>query len=168
MAKAILGPTFEEMRAIELDERLSAQTRGNWTAWELLEIGTNHASLGFAGVGRIEVGDDEIGGRGQNLPKRFTRVRRHFNFVTQVSNDAGEAAADRLLVIDYQDAVRLGCLHSSCLPHGPCEAAGYQPLHEWGTEASPLSHRPGGPASAAGIAARRDFPGEKVTPLYFR
>jgi formiminoglutamate deiminase len=49
---------FEEMRAVELDERLATQTRGHWTAAELLIAATyaGHRSLGFGGVGRIEVG----------------------------------------------------------------------------------------------------------------
>jgi formiminoglutamate deiminase len=49
---------FEEMRAVELDERLATQQRGHWSAEELLGAATaaGHASLGFADVGRIEVG----------------------------------------------------------------------------------------------------------------
>ena len=40
---------FEEMRAVELDERLATQERGHWTAAELLAAATatGHASLGF-------------------------------------------------------------------------------------------------------------------------
>jgi formiminoglutamate deiminase len=49
---------FEEMRAVELDERLATQQRGHWTAAELLVAATyaGHRSLGFGNVGRIEVG----------------------------------------------------------------------------------------------------------------
>ncbi len=49
---------FEEMRAVELDERLASQERGHWSAEELLVAATvtGHTSLGFADVGRIEVG----------------------------------------------------------------------------------------------------------------
>jgi cytosine/adenosine deaminase-related metal-dependent hydrolase len=48
---------FEEMRAVELDERLVSQQRGHWAAGELLAAATydGHRSLGF-GAGRIEVG----------------------------------------------------------------------------------------------------------------
>ena len=48
---------FEEMRAVELDERLATQQRGHWSAAELLEAatGAGQRSLGFAS-GRIEVG----------------------------------------------------------------------------------------------------------------
>lgn len=49
---------FEEMRAVELDERLATRQRGNWSAAELLEAATatGHRSLGFADAGRIAVG----------------------------------------------------------------------------------------------------------------
>jgi formiminoglutamate deiminase len=54
---AVVDP-FEEMRAVELDERLASRRRGHWTADELLSAATvdGHRSLGFDGVGRIEVG----------------------------------------------------------------------------------------------------------------
>jgi formiminoglutamate deiminase len=49
---------FEEMRAVELDERLATQRRGHWTAAELLTAATTdgHASLGWADAGAIAVG----------------------------------------------------------------------------------------------------------------
>ncbi len=54
---AVIDP-FEEMRAVELDERLASQSRGHWSAEELLAAGTahGHASLGFADAGEIRVG----------------------------------------------------------------------------------------------------------------
>ncbi|QIX25367.1 formimidoylglutamate deiminase [Nocardioides sp. JQ2195] len=54
---AVIDP-FEEMRAVELDERLATQQRGHWSAVELLGAATHqgHASLGFADAGRIAVG----------------------------------------------------------------------------------------------------------------
>ena len=54
---AVIDP-FEEMRAVELDERLATQSRGHWTAADLLAAATTdgHASLGFPDAGRIEVG----------------------------------------------------------------------------------------------------------------
>ncbi|PVG84345.1 formimidoylglutamate deiminase [Nocardioides gansuensis] len=50
---------FEEMRAVELDERLATQRRGHWSAAELLAAGTatGHASLGWADAGEIAVGE---------------------------------------------------------------------------------------------------------------
>ncbi len=49
---------FEEMRAVELDERLVTQQRGHWSATELLAAATydGHASLGLDDAGRIAVG----------------------------------------------------------------------------------------------------------------
>ena len=54
---AVIDP-FEEMRAVELDERLATQQRGHWTAAELLAAGTTdgHASLGWDDAGAIAVG----------------------------------------------------------------------------------------------------------------
>jgi formiminoglutamate deiminase len=49
---------FEEMRAVEMHERLATQQRGHWSASELLAAATydGHASLGFTDAGRIAVG----------------------------------------------------------------------------------------------------------------
>ncbi len=54
---AVVDP-FEEMRAVELDERLATQQRGHWTAAELLTAATidGHASLGWDDAGAIAVG----------------------------------------------------------------------------------------------------------------
>ncbi len=49
---------FEEMRAVEMDERLATHQRGHWRAADLIAAATTtgHASLGFADAGEIEVG----------------------------------------------------------------------------------------------------------------
>ncbi|TQL68022.1 formiminoglutamate deiminase [Nocardioides albertanoniae] len=49
---------FEEMRAVELDERLVTEQRGHWSAGELLAAATatGHQSLGWSDTGRIAVG----------------------------------------------------------------------------------------------------------------
>ncbi len=49
---------FEEMRAVELDERLATQQRGHWSAADLLGAATHdgHRSLGLADAGQIAVG----------------------------------------------------------------------------------------------------------------
>jgi len=49
---------FEEMRAVELDERLATRRRGHWSADELLTAATStgHASLGLPDCGRLQVG----------------------------------------------------------------------------------------------------------------
>lgn len=48
----------EEMRAVELNERLASGRRGSWSAGELLRAATTdgHRSLGFADAGRIAPG----------------------------------------------------------------------------------------------------------------
>ncbi|MGW5191864.1 formimidoylglutamate deiminase [Kribbella sp. NPDC004138] len=49
---------FEEMRAVELDERLASQERGHWSAAELLRAATTdgHRSIGFEDAGVIAPG----------------------------------------------------------------------------------------------------------------
>jgi formiminoglutamate deiminase len=49
---------FEEMRAVEMHERLATHRRGHWSADELLHAATHagQASLGFADAGRIAAG----------------------------------------------------------------------------------------------------------------
>ena len=49
---------FEEMRALEMDERLVTRERGHWAAAELLTAATTtgHASLGWDDAGAIAVG----------------------------------------------------------------------------------------------------------------
>jgi formiminoglutamate deiminase len=47
---------FEEMRGLEMDERLATQERGHWTAAELLAAATGHATIGFGDAGAIAVG----------------------------------------------------------------------------------------------------------------
>ncbi|MDQ6642324.1 MAG: formimidoylglutamate deiminase [Actinomycetota bacterium] len=49
---------FEEMRAVEMDERLATRERGHWAAEELVVAATvsGHASLGFDDGGRIAAG----------------------------------------------------------------------------------------------------------------
>jgi cytosine/adenosine deaminase-related metal-dependent hydrolase len=50
---------LEELRAVEMHERLATQERGRWPVEGLLRAGTadGHRSLGFADAGRIEVGE---------------------------------------------------------------------------------------------------------------
>jgi formiminoglutamate deiminase len=49
---------FEEMRAVEMHERLASQRRGHWSALELLAAATydGHRSLGFDDAGRVAEG----------------------------------------------------------------------------------------------------------------
>lgn len=63
---------LEEARALELDERLATESRGHWTAPELLGAATvsGHACLGFADGGAIAVG-----GRADLVAVRLDSVR---------------------------------------------------------------------------------------------
>jgi cytosine/adenosine deaminase-related metal-dependent hydrolase len=54
-SQAVIDP-FEELRAVELDERLATGTRGHWNAASLVAAGTDHRPLGFPDAGAIEVG----------------------------------------------------------------------------------------------------------------
>lgn len=56
-SQAVIDP-FEEMRAVELDERLRTRRRGSWSAAELVRAATadGHASLGFSDGGRLAIG----------------------------------------------------------------------------------------------------------------
>jgi formiminoglutamate deiminase len=49
---------FEELRALELDERLASERRGHWPAADLLRAATvdGHVALGWSDAGRIEPG----------------------------------------------------------------------------------------------------------------
>jgi formiminoglutamate deiminase len=47
---------FEEMRGLELDERLASRERGHWRAADLIAAATAHHTVGVADAGRIEVG----------------------------------------------------------------------------------------------------------------
>ncbi|SDS17149.1 formimidoylglutamate deiminase [Microlunatus soli] len=47
---------FEELRGLELDERLQTGRRGNFTPTELLDAGTAHASIGWSDAGQLAVG----------------------------------------------------------------------------------------------------------------
>ncbi|MFI6772397.1 formimidoylglutamate deiminase [Nocardia sp. NPDC050412] len=47
---------FEEWRALELNERLASRTRGRFQIAELFSAATDHASIGWPEVGRIEAG----------------------------------------------------------------------------------------------------------------
>lgn len=47
---------FEETRALELDDRLASEERGRFTAEELLAAGTDHKTVGWPEVGRLEEG----------------------------------------------------------------------------------------------------------------
>jgi formiminoglutamate deiminase len=47
---------FEEVRALEMNERLASEERGRFTVSELLGAATGHASIGWSDAGEIAVG----------------------------------------------------------------------------------------------------------------
>ncbi len=57
-SQAVIDP-LEEVRCLELHERLASQSRGVWSDAELMEVGTvnGHRSLGFPDAGSIAVGN---------------------------------------------------------------------------------------------------------------
>ncbi|MGH3450520.1 MAG: formimidoylglutamate deiminase, partial [Haloechinothrix sp.] len=54
-SQAVIDP-FEEIRGLEMDERLARQARGQFTTVELVAAATRHAAIGWHGVGAIEAG----------------------------------------------------------------------------------------------------------------
>ena len=70
---------FEEMRAVEMHERLASQQRGHWSALELLAAATRdgHRSLGFADAGRIVARPAGRPGHGRPRQHPHPRHRRH-------------------------------------------------------------------------------------------
>jgi formiminoglutamate deiminase len=90
---------FEEMRAVELDERLASQERGHWSAPELLAAASvdGHQSLGFEDAGRIE-----RGARADLVGVRMDSVR------TAGTGAAVEAAVFAATAADVTDVVVSG------------------------------------------------------------
>jgi formiminoglutamate deiminase len=52
---AVIDP-FEEMRGLEMNDRLASEQRGRFTAAELITAATGHASIGWYDAGAIAVG----------------------------------------------------------------------------------------------------------------
>jgi formiminoglutamate deiminase len=96
---------FEEMRAVELDERLATHQRGHWSAPELLAAATSagHRSLGFPDAGRIEPG-----ARADLVAVRLDSVRTAGTgagpetavFAATAADVTDVIASGRLLVVD--------------------------------------------------------------------
>ncbi len=103
---------FEEMRATELNERLASQTRGHWSAVELLAAATNdgHASLGFPDAGRIEVGQRaDLVTLSSDSPRTAGSGADETTAVFAASgSDVVRVMIDGRLVFDAGDAVQIG------------------------------------------------------------
>ncbi|MDI6101856.1 formimidoylglutamate deiminase [Actinoplanes sp. NEAU-A12] len=54
-SNAVIDP-FEEIRGMEMDERLATESRGHFSAGELITAAANHAALGWADAGVIAPG----------------------------------------------------------------------------------------------------------------
>ncbi|GAA1148022.1 formimidoylglutamate deiminase [Kribbella jejuensis] len=98
---------FEEMRAVELNERLATQERGHWSAPELLKAATRdgHRSLGFEDAGTIHPG-----ARADLVAIRTNTVRTAGTMPTSGIAPAGaaEAAVFAATAADVSDVVVSG------------------------------------------------------------
>ena len=90
---------FEEMRAVELNERLATQERGHWSAAELLKAATidGHRSIGFEDAGAIRVG-----ARADLVAVRLDTVR------TAGTGGSAETAVFAATAADVSDVVVAG------------------------------------------------------------
>ena len=101
---------FEEMRAVELDERLATQERGHWTAAELLEAGTRHDSLGWDDAGRIAVGcrADLVTIGTDRVRTAGTGADEHTAVYAAVAEDVTQVVVDGRVVFRHGDREKLG------------------------------------------------------------
>jgi formiminoglutamate deiminase len=101
---------FEEMRALELDERLASRRRGHWTAAELLEAATRHDSLGWDDVGRIAVGQRaDLVTLGTDSPRTAgTGGDEHTVVYAAVAEDVTHVVVDGRAVFAQGDREQLG------------------------------------------------------------
>jgi formiminoglutamate deiminase len=101
---------FEEMRAVELDERLATQQRGHWTAAELLEAGTRHDSLGWDDAGRIAVGcrADLVTIATDHVRTAGTGGDEHTAVFAAVAEDVTQVVVDGRVVFRQGDREQLG------------------------------------------------------------
>jgi formiminoglutamate deiminase len=106
---AVIDP-FEEMRALELDERLATETRGHWSAAELLDAATAHDALGVDDAGAIAVG------RRADLVTLDTRSPRtagtgadeHTAVFAATAADVVHVVADGRVVYRHEDDAAIG------------------------------------------------------------
>ena len=103
---------FEEMRAVELDERLATQRRGHWSAAELLEAATStgHRSLGWADAGRIEVGQraDLVTIDTASPRTAGTGADEHTAVFAATAGDITHVVVDGRVVFQQGDDVEIG------------------------------------------------------------
>jgi formiminoglutamate deiminase len=91
---AVIDP-FEEMRAVELNERLATQRRGTWSAGALLAAATvdGHRSLGFGGF-------DSGGDSGRDHDTGGSHIAKHAGVSRNMRTPSGRASSGRAGVIE--------------------------------------------------------------------
>jgi formiminoglutamate deiminase len=103
---------FEEMRAVELDERLATQRRGHWSAHELLRAATSngHASLGYDDAGAIAVGQraDLVTLDTTSLRTAGTGTDEHTAVFAATAADVTRVVADGRVVFTRGDEEQVG------------------------------------------------------------
>jgi formiminoglutamate deiminase len=101
---------FEEMRALELDERLATRRRGHWTGAELLEAATRHDSLGWDDVGRIAVGQraDLVTVATDRVRTAGTGADEHTAVFAAAAEDVTHVVVDGRVVFGEDDREQLG------------------------------------------------------------
>ncbi|HEX3222390.1 MAG TPA: formimidoylglutamate deiminase [Nocardioides sp.] len=103
---------FEEMRAVELDERLATEERGHWTAAELLDAATTtgHRSLGWHDAGRIAVGcrADLVTIGTDHVRTAGTGADEQTAVFAASAEDVTHVVADGTVVFDADDRPQLG------------------------------------------------------------
>jgi formiminoglutamate deiminase len=106
---AVIDP-FEEMRAVELDERLATQQRGHWSASELLDASTRHDSLGWDDAGAIAVGRraDLVTVATDRVRTACTGADEQTAVFAAVAEDVTHVVADGQVVFREGDRDQLG------------------------------------------------------------
>ncbi len=103
---------FEEMRAVELDERLASRARGHWSPDELLAAATEvgHASLGFDDAGRIAVGQraDLVTLGTASTRTAGTGAGAETAVYAATAADVTRVVVDGMVVFNEGDAVDIG------------------------------------------------------------
>jgi cytosine/adenosine deaminase-related metal-dependent hydrolase len=103
---------FEEMRAVELDERLATQQRGHWMAAELLDAATatGHGSLGWDDAGSIAVGRraDLVTVGTDRVRTAGTGADEHTIVYAAAAEDVTHVVVDGRMVFREGDRERLG------------------------------------------------------------
>jgi len=103
---------FEEMRAVELNERLATQRRGHWTAAQLLEAATatGQASLGFPDAGRIAPGHraDLVTVDTATLRTAGTGADEHTAVFAATAADVTQVMVDGTVVVRQGEAADIG------------------------------------------------------------